>query len=215
MRALYALLQDHTYVQLPKKAATATTASAPNAAAVAANSVAEPSLTGDHAATDWQSHGQSMVKTWAKHGQGQVNAGGKSAIATTQNVQGKTVNAAATYVRQQHQLQQLQNQQENLDATSPRKLASAGGGASISIQQQQPTAAASREATGRKKVPILWLPIDPATARDPSAKPSSASTVSSATSVTATVAASPLIPGFPFGYNGKHSPSPQWKYLQI
>lgn len=188
MRALHALLQDHTYVQLPKKAATATTAPSPNVPAVTVNNVAEPSLAGerpsfDHAVSNWQAHGQSVVKNWSKHGQDMVNASGKAATATTQNIQGKTVNATATYVKQQQQLQQ--NQQQN--------------------QLQQPTTNAARKQTQHrfrnpKADPTPFSDAENGVAWD-------AMNVHVAAAVPAASTAPPLIPGFPFIYNGKYSTS--------
>lgn len=102
MRALHALLQDHTYVQWPKKAAMTATVSVTNVSSVAVNNVP-------------LSIPSNIMPPTA----------GKTTFATAQSVQGKTSNTGAT-----HPKQQLQHQQHHQSTTSQiidSVVAGAGG----------------------------------------------------------------------------------------
>lgn len=174
MRALHALLQDHTYVQLPKKTAAAATSSAPNTVTVTVNTVAESSLAGF---SNRSSGEKSLVTNRITQSLAENSRpfAEKTIIATTQNVQEKTANPVATYVKQQ----QLQHQQNNPVVASPRKNASINAGGSISMQQKPKTNAIKYNQQTKQAL---------------------VSTVSSASTVAATTLPS-FIPGFPFTYN--------------
>lgn len=129
MRALHALLQDHTYAQLPKKTAPATTPSGTLAAA-AVDSVRKPASTAsEHSRTSptTRKSTSSLPESPQAAGSNRLSGekslvrGSPSTAAITANAQGKNANALATYAKQQ-----LPSQPDNPDVTSPRKCVVVG-----------------------------------------------------------------------------------------